>query len=283
MLLVVDSGSTKSDWVLVQNQENLSFNTMGLNPYFHDEDTVYNAIHSNTELFHFSEIVSELYFYGAGCSAPHLNSIIERGLQRAFPNAIIHVGHDLTACAYATYTGIPAISCIIGTGSNSCYFDGNEVSEVIPALGYILGDEGSGSYFGKQLLANYLYKRLPEHIHQSFFNETGLDKDQIVEHVYKQPNANVYLASMMKFIIKHANDPYIEEMIFKGFVHFIDIHVKCYENHRVVPVHFIGSIAYLFRKQLEKACGVNNVELGNIVQKPIDGLIAYHQNLLVKN
>ena len=139
MLLVVDSGSTKSDWVLVQDQENLNFNTMGLNPYFHDEDTVYNAIHSNIELFHFSEIVSELYFYGAGCSAPHLNSIIERGLQRAFPNAIIHVGHDLTACAYATYTGIPAISCIIGTGSNSCYFDGNEVSEVIPALGYILG------------------------------------------------------------------------------------------------------------------------------------------------
>lgn len=283
MLLVVDSGSTKSDWVLVQDQENLNFNTMGLNPYFHDEDTVYNAIQANSELFHFTEVVTELYFYGAGCSAPHLNSIIERGLQRAFPNATIHVGHDLTACAYATYTGIPAISCIIGTGSNSCYFDGNVVSEVIPALGYILGDEGSGSYFGKQLLANYLYKRLPEHIHQSFLNETGLDKDQIVDHVYKQPYANVYLASMMKFIIKHANDPYIEEMIFKGFVHFIEIHVKCYENHRVVPVHFIGSIAYLFRKQLEKACGVNSVELGNIIQKPIDGLIAYHQKLLVKN
>jgi glucosamine kinase len=283
MLLVVDSGSTKSDWVLVQDQENLNFNTMGLNPYFHDEDTVYNAIQANSELFHFTEVVTELYFYGAGCSAPHLNSIIERGLQRAFPNATIHVGHDLTACAYATYTGIPAISCIIGTGSNSCYFDGNIVSEVIPALGYILGDEGSGSYFGKQLLANYLYKRLPEHIHQSFLNETGLDKDQIVDHVYKQPNANVYLASMMKFIIKHANDPYIEEMIFKGFVHFIEIHVKCYDNHRVVPVHFIGSIAYLFRKQLEKACGVNSVELGNIIQKPIDGLIAYHQKLLVKN
>jgi N-acetylglucosamine kinase-like BadF-type ATPase len=267
----------------VQDQENLNFNTMGLNPYFHDEDTVFNAIQSNSDLFHFSEKITELYFYGAGCSAPHLNSIIERGLQRAFPNAEVHVGHDLTACAYATYTGIPAISCIIGTGSNSCYFDGNVVSEVIPALGYILGDEGSGSYFGKQLLANYLYKRLPEHIHQSFFNETGLDKDQIVDHVYKQPNANVYLASMMKFIIKHANDPYIEEMIFKGFVHFIEIHVKCYDNHRVVPVHFIGSIAYLFRKQLEKACGVNNVELGNIIQKPIDGLIAYHQKLLVKN
>jgi hypothetical protein len=112
---------------------------MGLNPYFHDEDTVFNAIQSNSDLFHFSEKITELYFYGAGCSAPHLNSIIERGLQRAFPNAEVHVGHDLTACAYATYTGIPAISCIIGTGSNSCYFDGNVVSEVIPALGYILG------------------------------------------------------------------------------------------------------------------------------------------------
>lgn len=280
MLLVVDSGSTKSDWVLISEQGNLSFSTMGLNPYFHDETTVQNAIQENEGLFQFAPEITELYFYGAGCSAPELNTIIERGLTAVFPNAKIHVDHDLMACAYATYTGTPAISCIIGTGSNSCFFDGITLSEEVPALGYILGDEGSGSYFGKQLLSNFLYKRLPDHIQSAFFAFSGLDKDQIINHVYLQPNPNVYLASMMKFIVQHAEDSYIKEMICNGFKHFVSIHVTCYSNYREVPVHFIGSIAYLFRNELEEACAAYQVTIGNIVQKPIDGLIQFHQQKL---
>lgn len=283
MLLVVDSGSTKSDWVLLTGRENLSFSTMGLNPYFHDETTVLNAIRDNAALYNYAQEVTELYFYGAGCSAPALNAIIEKGLTAAFPNAKVRVDHDLTACAYATFTGVPAISCIIGTGSNSCYFDGITVSEEIPALGYILGDEGSGSYFGKQILSNFLYKRLPAHIHTSFFTYSGLDKDQIIDHVYMQPNPNVYLASMMKFVVQHAEDEYIKEMIFNGFKHFVDVHVTCFKNHREVPVHFVGSIAYLFRNELERACSEYQVTIGNIVQKPIDGLIQFHQQKLVNS
>jgi N-acetylglucosamine kinase-like BadF-type ATPase len=282
MLLVVDSGSTKSDWVLLTGDQNLSFNTMGLNPYFHDETTVLNAIRENEGLNSYAANITELFFYGAGCSAPALNAIIEKGLAMAFPNAKIHVDHDLMACAYATYTGVPAISCIIGTGSNSCFFDGTNLSEEVPALGYILGDEGSGSYFGKQLLSNFLYKRLPANIHEAFYTFSKLDKDQIINHVYLQPNPNVYLASMMKFIVQHSDDTYIKEMIFNGFKHFVDIHVTCYANHREVPVHFIGSIAFLFRTELEKACTEFGVQIGNIVQKPIDGLIHFHQQNLVK-
>lgn len=283
MILVVDSGSTKSDWVLLADSEQQIFSTIGLNPYFHSAEIVFNAVVENPGLNSIRKEIEHVFFYGAGCSSDALNQTIKNGLQIAFPKAIILVDHDLKACAYATYEGFPAISCIIGTGSNSCYFDGEEVSEVVPALGYVLGDEGSGTYFGKQLLSNYLYKRLPAHIQQAFFEETKLTKDQIVDHVYMQPNANVYLASFMPFIVKFAHDVYIKEMVFKGFKQFIDVHVCCYPNFKEVKVHFVGSIAALFNEELKAACELFEVNLGNTIQKPIDGLVRFHQeNLITK-
>jgi N-acetylglucosamine kinase-like BadF-type ATPase len=182
MILIADSGSTKSDWVLISGSEKKAFNTIGLNPFFHNEESVYEAIKSNDDLFLIRDEINLIYFYGAGYSSDKLNAIIERGLKRVFKNAEIHVDHDLNACAYATYDGEPSISCILGTGSNSCYYDGKNVIEVVPALGYILGDEGSGTYFGKQLLSNYLYKRLPENIYKSFKEEKdGTGKLRICE------------------------------------------------------------------------------------------------------
>ena len=282
MILVVDSGSTKSDWVLLSDSGQETFSTMGLNPYFHSSEIVYTAVYENEGLNNIRSFVEKVFFYGAGCSSDALNQIIKNGLQKAFPSAKIVVDHDLKACAYATYEGDPAISCIIGTGSNSCYFDGSEVSEVVPALGYVLGDEGSGTYFGKQLLSNYLYKRLPENIQHAFYEETKLTKDQIVDHVYMQPNANVYLASFMPFIVKFAHDSYIKEMVFKGFKQFIDVHVCCYLNYKDVKVHFVGSIAALFREELKAACEVYSVNLGNTIQKPIDGLVRFHEQHLIE-
>jgi glucosamine kinase len=251
-----------------------------LNPFFHNEESVFEAIKSNDDLFLIRDEIKLIYFYGAGCSSEKLNAIIERGLNRVFVNAEIHVDHDLNACAYATYEGEPSISCILGTGSNSCYYDGKNVIEVVPALGYILGDEGSGTYFGKQLLSNYLYKRLPENIYKSFKEETGLTKDDIVSNVYMKPNANVYLASFMKFITKHADDEYIKEMFYEGFKRFNDIHVCCYSNYKDCKVHYIGSIAFLFADELKRACDFYDIQLGNIIRKPIDGLIRYHEALL---
>lgn len=280
MILIADSGSTKSDWVLISGSEKKAFNTIGLNPFFHNEESVFEAIKSNDDLFLIRDEIKLIYFYGAGCSSEKLNAIIERGLNRVFVNAEIHVDHDLNACAYATYEGEPSISCILGTGSNSCYYDGKNVIEVVPALGYILGDEGSGTYFGKQLLSNYLYKRLPENIYKSFKEETGLTKDDIVSNVYMKPNANVYLASFMKFITKHADDEYIKEMFYEGFKRFNDIHVCCYSNYKDCKVHYIGSIAFLFADELKRACDFYDIQLGNIIRKPIDGLIRYHEALL---
>lgn len=282
MILVADSGSTKSDWVVIDGTNKFYYNTMGLNPFFHNEDVVFNALRENEELYNLRDRISVLYFYGAGCSSDKLKSIIFAGLKRVFSNANIIVDHDLNACAYATYEGEPSISCIIGTGSNSCYFDGNSVHEVIPALGYVLGDEGSGTYFGKKLLSNYLYDRLPKQIHTAFYEETGLTKDDIISKVYMHEGANVFLASFMKFIVKHAQDPYIKNMIFEGFKHFIDIHVLCYPNGKDVKVHFVGSIAALFHEELQNACKFHGVQLGKTIQKPIDGLVQYHENKFVR-
>ena len=278
MHLIVDSGSTKSDWVLLKDMGNEAFYTMGLNPYFHDEDTVCEAIEENEDLFAYRDDVTHLYFYGAGCSSPELNQIIHGGLSRVFTNAHIVVDHDLRACAYATYEDEPSISCIIGTGSNSCFFDGENIIEEVPALGYVLGDEGSGAYFGKKLVANYLYHKLPKRINDALKYDMKLTKDEIVRRVYMEPDANVYLASFMKFIIQYAEDDFIKEMIYNGFKEFIEAHVCCYQDYKNYKVHFIGSIAYLFKNQLSDACDFYRAQMGQVIRKPIDGLISYHLN-----
>jgi N-acetylglucosamine kinase-like BadF-type ATPase len=282
MILIIESGSTKSDWVLLNEGERTYFSTIGLNPYFHNEDDVEKAIRNNTELYALKDAVSEVYFYGAGCSADHLNAIIKSGIQRVYSHASVAVDHDLNACAYATYSGEPAISCIIGTGSNSCFFDGERISEKVPALGYILGDEGSGTYMGKRLLADYLYHRLPEEMATAFRIETGLDKDGIVNHVYKEPNANVYLASFVPFIQKFSETNYVKELVLNGFKQFLQIHVCCFDNYQDYPVHFVGSISRIFKNELEQACMHYNIKLGNIVQKPVDGLVQYHERYINK-
>ncbi|MBL4652550.1 MAG: ATPase [Flavobacteriales bacterium] len=279
MKLIVDSGSTKSDWVLVRaDNSRKGFSTMGFNPYFHNETTIANAILQHEELKNVRTDIDAVHYYGAGCSSKSLRSVVENALQSAFVNATISVDHDLTACAYSTYDGAPGISCILGTGSNSCHFDGEKVVEEVPALAYILGDEGSGSYYGKQLLSAYLYKTLPDHIHQSFFEEYGLSKDDILENVYMKPNANVYIASFMKFASKHRDDPYFENMVYEGMKKFMQTHVCCYKDHKTVNVHFIGSIGYYFERELRKAAEELRISVGTIIKKPIDGLVQYHMN-----
>ena len=175
MILIVDSGSTKSDWILLEDQKmTRQFSTMGFNPYFHNESVIRKAILGHPNLSHIAGEITEVYYYGAGCSTPDMVAIVKAALKSVFVNAKINVDHDLTASAYATYDGRPAIACILGTGSNACYFDGESVTQVVPSLAYILGDEGSGSYYGKKVLAAYLYKQLPDHLQQAFVEEYDL-------------------------------------------------------------------------------------------------------------
>lgn len=278
MILLADSGSTKCDWLLTDSTGKYydSYKTIGFNPFFHSSETIANEIKQNESLHGIAARIDEVYYYGAGNSSEYYNDIVRIALATVFKNARLHVDHDLLGAAYATYTGEPCISCILGTGSNSCFFDGKKIQEQVPALGYILGDEASGSYFGKQLLSAYLYKKLPAEIAQDLEKEYGVTKANIFERVYEQPNANVYLASFTRFIAKYRDFPLFADMLHKGMVHFIKEHVLCYDNAKNVPVHFIGSIAFHFQEALQSAAKECNVKLGNIIKQPIQNLLNYH-------
>jgi glucosamine kinase len=278
MILIADSGSTKCDWALLDQKGKCSeiVNTVGLNPYFHNEEFIYNTVNGELTLRENAHLVTHVFLYGAGSSTPHLCEIVTTGLKRLFTKAEVHVDHDLLGAAYATYDGRPCISCILGTGSNSCAFDGTDIWEEIPSLAFIVGDEASGSYFGKILLREYFYKQLPAEIHEAFEREFSLDKDQFVDRVYNKPHANVYLAGFMKFIGEFKNHPHVQNWIVEGMRNFIRIHVKCFDNWENWPVHFVGSIGYYFRHCLEIAAEKENIEIGRVVRQPIDGLVEYH-------
>jgi N-acetylglucosamine kinase-like BadF-type ATPase len=279
MILIAESGSTKTDWVLVNdNKEITMFKTMGFNPFFHSGDFIAEEIQNNKEFYEASKNVDKLYFYGAGCSSVEMNNIVKLGLNKIYPNSAVIVDHDLLACALSTYQGEPSISCILGTGSNSCYFDGKVLREEVPAIAYVLGDEGSGSFYGKKLLRDYLYNQLPESISKDFESQFGNAKADIFENVYMKPHANVYLASFMKFINRHYHHEYVVNMIQHGMNEFMKIHVCCYPEHKSVKTHFIGSISKIFERELIQAAKNNGVILGEIIQKPVDNLVNYHLN-----
>ncbi len=277
-VLIADSGSTKCDWLLLDasGKELMEFHTMGFNPYFHSADRVEEVMFNHSDVKGIKEDVTHVYFYGAGSSSPELCAIIEAGLQRVFEEAQIRVGHDLVGAAYSTFDGRPGITCIIGTGSNSCQFDGQQVIEEVPALAYILGDEASGSWHGKRLLAAKLYHHLSDEVERDFDATYGLTKDDIIDKVYRDSDPNVFLASFMTFIGKHKDQPMFRQWLKEGFRSFIDVHVKCFEGWQHQPVHFIGSVAYHFQEELRAECAKDGIEVGQIIKKPIDGLASYH-------
>lgn len=277
MILIADSGSTKCDWLLLDGSETvLQCSSMGFNPYFHSESFIVQKLRSHELLMERAEEVDKLFFYGAGCSSLELNAIVHRALMRLFPHATVKIHHDLDGAALATYDGAPHIACILGTGSNACYFNGESISEEVPALAYILGDEGSGSYYGKRLISDFFYKRMPEHLAQDFTETYNLTMEKVVENVYTKPHANVYLASFMKFCSTHKADPYIQGIIRPGMERFLDIHVACYPNAKEVKANFVGSIAYYFEDILREVASNMGIEVGKIVKKPILGLREYH-------
>lgn len=278
MILVADSGSTKCDWMIVDRQSKNEFetSTMGFNPFFHDELFISNEIFKNETLRQAAPNVKYVFFYCAGASSEEMKGRIKRGLHILFTNAKIEVNHDLNGAVFATCQGEPGIACIIGTGSNSCYFDGTELHEEVPALGYILGDEGSGSYYGKILLRDFLYKRMPNDLAEQFQKRYDLNKADIFKNVYMKPHANVYLASFMRFVSDNREHQYIKDMVDEGMYLFLNTHVCCFKNYREVPVHFVGSIALYFEPILRKIVTNLQINIGVITNKPVKHLVDYH-------
>lgn len=279
MYLIADSGSTKCDWLLTNKDgEHLgSYKTIGFNPLFQSSETIAEEIKKDNELAGLGGSVEAVYYYGAGVNSDEKVRVVRRALMHVFPNAAQHIEHDLAAAAYATYQGQPCISCIIGTGSNSCFFDGVNIVEKRPALGFILGDEGSGAYFGKQLITDYLYNKLPDNLAKELTDDYELTELGIFEAVYQKPRPNVYLAGFVPFIIKHSAHPHFRQMVQKGIAHFIDLHVLCFENAANFPVHFVGSVAQSFSDIINTTLVNAGLTPGVIIKKPIERLLDYHK------
>ena len=285
MTLITDGGSTKCDWVLLDNSGELVFKTatLGLNPTVVAKEELLFRITSNETLKNVFSNVGALDFYGAGCGTATPRSILKEVLETLFTKAKVNVFEDMAAAVFAATTE-PGIVCILGTGSNSCYFDGTEIHAPIPALGYILMDEASGNYFGKRLIRDYYYNRMPSEIVREFEEKFNLEADDIKMNLYKKPNPNAYLASFAQFIFTQKEiNPYFYALIKEGISNFIECRILCYEKAHEVPVHFIGSIAHFSEEIIKECFTLHDLELGNIVQRPIDGLIDYYKSRIHKS
>ena len=283
MILIIESGSTKADWICLDQKgtEISRWSLMGFNPYFHSADFIGETLSNHAEISKISKTVEQVWFYGAGCSSKDLNKIVFNGLKSVFNNSLINVDHDLKAAAFATYNNCPHIACILGTGSNSCYFNGKQILEKVPALAYILGDEGSASSIGKRLCADWIYGLMPQELSADFTSSYKTSKEEIVDKVYNHEHANVYLASFSRFAGEHSKHPYIEEIIKDGFKKFLEIHVLCYDEAKEgVPVNFVGSVAKAFEKLLQEQCSKLNINYGRTQAKPVNLLVEYHLNTL---
>lgn len=276
MIVVVDSGSTKADWKMVNGKGVASISTVGFNPVFHSEEKIFGEL---KEAFGDQVPTSEahqVYYYGAGCWDQRLKGVVAKALKRVFAQAEIQVHHDLLGAARATCGNTPGIACIIGTGSNSCLYDGIDVIDNVTNLGFLLGDEGSGTHLGKRLIRAFFYREMPKPLYDKLEASLPEGKQSILSNVYNGETPNVYLASFTKFMGDHQDHPFIQRILFDSFEQFIDRHVRKYKNHMSLPIHFIGSVAYYFREVLEVILAARDMEPGIFIQKPIDKLVGFH-------
>lgn len=281
MILIADGGSTKVDWILLNKNGSvvLKTRTQGLNPAVFDTNILKSRINSNEELLAYKDKVNQVYFYGAGCGTPKPTLILKKIIASFFAKAKVLVKEDTYAAAYAVKRGMV---CILGTGSNSCYFNGKTVEVRIPSLGYVLMDEASGNYFGKKLIRDYYYKKMPKEIAKKFEQKFNLDADVIKKNIYKEENPNTYLAHFAEFIFKSERNIYFNKVLHKGIKDFFKNRILPYPEHKTEPVHFIGSIAYFSKDIIEDVARYYLINLGEIVRRPIDGLLNYHIKKLNK-
>lgn len=278
MILIADSGSTKTAWCLIiGNQRVKDITTKGINPFYQTEEEI-EAELKNTlcQEIGGENKINSVYFYGAGCADSQINNKLAKTLQQVLKSDKAEVSSDMLGAARGIFKHQKGIACIMGTGSNSAYYDGNEIVKSIPAGGFIIGDEGSGAVLGKKLIADYIKNQMPENIlaeFKKFYNGTYLD---VVNHVYKQPFPNRWLANFTKFMYEKREDDYIHNMIVNSFTLFCNRNIKQFDSWENTEVGFVGSIAYYFEKELKEAAQKCEITVSEIYQNPIEGLIEYH-------
>ena len=286
MILIVDSGSTKTDWIAIDNQGNEVFETQtrGLNPTMLSNEILNERIRNNFDIYNNRDKVEKIYFYSAGLGVDSTKQRILKVFKTIFKNSDYDVKEDTYAAVYSVVDkGVPAIVNIIGTGSNCTYFDGNEISQKVNSLGYVLMDYASGNYYGKYLIRAYYFNKMPEKLGEEFNKKFDLSANTIKENLYRKENPNTYLASFAKFIIDNKTDSYFKDIIEKGLRRFIEYQIMQFDNYKSVDIHYVGSIGYYLKEDIIKVGKEYGLKTSKFVKKPIEGLVDYHKNLLINN
>jgi len=279
MYLIADSGSTKTNWRLVDVLESRNYTTIGLNPYFIGEEEFSKVLSENLPIP--IEKVDGVSFYGSGCT-PEKEPVVKAILDKYFEIDNSEVHSDLLAAARSLCKTEEGIACIVGTGSNSCYYDGKKIAKNVPALGFILGDEGSGAVLGRKLVSDVLKNQLPKDICSKFFDKYKVTQAEIIEKVYRKPAPNRFLAAFTPFLSENIEAPEIANLVESGFSEFIVRNILQYEKAKELPIHFTGSIAYYFRDNLANVLNKYSLIPGHISREPLDGLTEYHLNNSLK-
>ena len=282
MRLIVDSGSTKTDWIAIDDSGAIIFETftLGLNPQVLTEYIIEERIINNYDLYQNRKKINKIYFYGAGCGTQPPKELLTKVLSSIFINSDFDIKEDTYAAVYACCKPTSkAIVSILGTGSNCSYYDGERLHQKVTSLGYVLMDDASGNYFGRQLLRDFYFNKLSKDLANKFKAEFDLKAEIIKDSLYKKPNPNTYLAKFAKFLVENKDLEYSKNLIKKGFILFIENQIEQFDNHKDVELHFVGSIGYYLKDELKEVIDSKNLKLGKVLRRPIEGLVAYHQSL----
>jgi N-acetylglucosamine kinase-like BadF-type ATPase len=278
MILIAESGATKTDWRILDDQGGIKQAiSEGLNPYQQSFESIRDKIKTEILPQVDEEDISRIYFYGAGCATEEGRNVISKALKDSFALAEIEVNTDILAAARGLCGHEEGIACILGTGSNSCFYNGREIVENVPPLGFIIADEGSGAYMGKTLIADFLRKDMPEELREKFMERYNLDRTKILDKVYNQERAGKYLAGFTKFIYDNIKESYMHKLVYESFNEFFTRNILKYDNYQNYKVHFTGGVAFYFNEILRKVASDQGVLLQKITENPIAGLTLYHK------
>jgi glucosamine kinase len=275
--LIIDSGSTKAECCLLYNGNKKTIKIKGISPYFLNTEQMSEVFSKELYPKIKNNLPNKIFYYGTGCAAQKNRISVEKALQTVFENAVIEVEHDLIGAARAVCGHSKGVASILGTGSNSCYFDGKKIKKNSPGLGYVLGDEGSGAYLGKKVIQYYLYGTFDEELNYIFEKKYQTSAAEILENVYKKPLPNRYLAGFTLFLVENRGHFMVENIIEDGLNDFFFTHLNSYKESLTLPVHFIGSVAYGFKDVIRALCEVYDFKMGKVLKTPMQGLIEFHK------
>ena len=279
MILIADGGSTKTNWCLLNKAgRKIYFNTEGYNPYFVTGEYIRNSLKNNLPEHLEVDKILEVYYYGAGCSTQANNNTVTIGMQQVFTTAKVFVNHDLLAACRALLGNEAGFAAILGTGTNTCLYDGSKITLNIDSLGYFLGDEGSGAYIGKRILSDYMKGFMPQKLLKIFYETYGLTNDDIFDHIYNKPLPNRFCAGFSKFIYDHKDEygDYTQSVVDYAFTAFFENLVTHYPDYKKYRLNCIGSVGYSFRDRLSYISDQYEMGVGKIIRSPIDDLVEYH-------